>query len=1040
MNSNRKTQIRHRINAALLAAALGLGLGANSARAANTPVLTVDFGSATGETIYPGAIQMTVAPWTGGADRPTGGWNPPLTMNATSGAITVTLTSTSGSTGWRNRGGITAIEKSDLIRDFVYGKELQLSLTGLTPGQEYFIKIYGDDFASNGGINWDWLYSTSGATSGGTLIGRIGSVQSPSLPFPVPQTGTLPAQAGVGMVQTNFTAGSSNVMFYTANSSWSNGSLLSGFELFTVTSSSLPADAGLSTVTATSPVPANGSSTSLVTVTLNDSTGTFVKDKTVTLTSNRNGSGTVDTISAASGPSTTSGVVTFTVTSSTPGTPTFTATDTTDTPNVEITQKPTVIFTGPPTAAQSTVVAAPGSVLANGITASTVTVTLKDLNSQPISGKTVTLARNGNSGAGTPTIATTLGTTNAAGQATFTVKCSTAGDYDFEATDTTDSVTVSQKATVTFTVIPPAATDTSTVTASVSPVIANNSATSTITVTLKDSGGTPVSGKIVTLASDRGSDTISAASGPSSLAGVVTFTVKSTTAGVSTYTATDTTDTVGITQTASVTYTWPALVASAGTPKTVGTGYPATIGGSPTASGGNGVYTYLWDPATGLSDATVANPIASPTSTTTYTVTVSGTDSTGPVQATSSVLVTFTVPNPNLVSVDFKQGSGTTCAGDTTLTGTTMKNAVNNTFTGQLGNWNALNIGTYNNSSATSTFLKTGSSALTTVKLALGLATGLDATAAGGWRCNPNEGATGGADSLRNEEAYLYNNVLTGNHYAWAITGLTPSSTYKLTLFGDLGNATGASNVANTVAGTRDSEGDWNWTALSSDASGTIIGTFTAPNPTLGIYGLQIEGAMPLMPALTANAGADQAYTDTPVTIGGSPTASGGTGSGYTYSWSPSTGLSSATAANPTASPATTTTYTVTVNDGASTPVTDSVTVTVGSALTGYALWASSYAGGETAAASADYNHDGVPNGIAYFMGKDGLATNPGVVNGKVTWPRVGTVTAFEVQISTNLTDWSAAPSGVDLSNPAEVVYTLPASPVELFVRLSVTP
>ena len=27
-----------------------------------------------------------------------------------------------------------------------------------------------------------------------------------------------------------------------------------------------------------------------------------------------------------------------------------------------------------------------------------------------------------------------------------------------------------------------------------------------------------------------------------------------------------------------------------------------------------------------------------------------------------------------------------------------------------------------------------------------------------------------------------------------------------------------------------------------------------------------------------------------------------------------------------------------------------------------------------------DYNHDGVQNGIAYFMGKNGLATNPGVL------------------------------------------------------------
>lgn len=56
-------------------------------------------------------------------------------------------------------------------------------------------------------------------------------------------------------------------------------------------------------------------------------------------------------------------------------------------------------------------------------------------------------------------------------------------------------------------------------------------------------------------------------------------------------------------------------------------GGSTVIGGSPTASGGMAPYTYSWLPITGLSDSTVDNPIASPTSTTTYAVTV--TDSKG---------------------------------------------------------------------------------------------------------------------------------------------------------------------------------------------------------------------------------------------------------------------------------------------------------------------------------------------------------------------------------------------------------------------------
>ena len=71
------------------------------------------------------------------------------------------------------------------------------------------------------------------------------------------------------------------------------------------------------------------------------------------------------------------------------------------------------------------------------------------------------------------------------------------------------------------------------------------------------------------------------------------------------------------------------------------------------------------------------------------------------------------------------------------------------------------------------------------------------------------------------------------------------------------------------------------------------------------------------------------------VTIGGAPTATGGTLTNYVYSWSPATGLSATNVANPTASPSATTTYTVSVHGGdASCAATSTVTVTVGTAPT----------------------------------------------------------------------------------------------------------
>lgn len=119
-------------------------------------------------------------------------------------------------------------------------------------------------------------------------------------------------------------------------------------------------------------------------------------------------------------------------------------------------------------------------------------------------------------------------------------------------------------------------------------------------------------------------------------------------------------------------------------------------------------------------------------------------------------------------------------------------------------------------------------------------------------------------------------------------------------------------------------------------------------------------------------------------------------------------------------------------------PVSGFQIVDKGAAGSGYDAWAANYAGGGTA--GEDYNHDGVQNGVAYFMGMNGLATLPGVVDGKVIWPRVNVVASFEVQVSDNLADWVPATTGVDTSDPAKVVFTLPTGAARKFCRLVVTP
>ncbi|MFA5816804.1 MAG: hypothetical protein WC865_14420 [Bacteroidales bacterium] len=64
------------------------------------------------------------------------------------------------------------------------------------------------------------------------------------------------------------------------------------------------------------------------------------------------------------------------------------------------------------------------------------------------------------------------------------------------------------------------------------------------------------------------------------------------------------------------------LVANAGNDVTLITGNSVVLGANPSAANGYGSYLYVWSPALGLDDPTKANPLASPTVTTTYLLTV----------------------------------------------------------------------------------------------------------------------------------------------------------------------------------------------------------------------------------------------------------------------------------------------------------------------------------------------------------------------------------------------------------------------------------
>jgi len=107
-----------------------------------------------------------------------------------------------------------------------------------------------------------------------------------------------------------------------------------------------------------------------------------------------------------------------------------------------------------------------------------------------------------------------------------------------------------------------------------------------------------------------------------------------------------------------------APTADAGQDHEICIGQSVQIGGNPSASSGTGenTYVYQWTPSTGLSDISAPNPIASPTSTTTYQLVVTDHDGVGCSDTSYVQVIVHPLPN---VSVQAEPSS--ICIGDTAV-------------------------------------------------------------------------------------------------------------------------------------------------------------------------------------------------------------------------------------------------------------------------------------------------------------------------------------------------------------------------------------
>ncbi|MFM1947793.1 MAG: hypothetical protein RL207_2076, partial [Bacteroidota bacterium] len=381
--------------------------------------------------------------------------------------------------------------------------------------------------------------------------------------------------------------------------------------------------------------------------------------------------------------------------------------------------------------------------------------------------------------------------------------------------------------------------------------------------------------------------------------------------------------------------------------------------------------TYSWSPASGLNDPNIANPLANPTSTQNYTLTATQTSS--GCALTDQVLVTviLTVPTalagtPFLKTCTQNQnGANIGFAGQTNATYVWSPTTGLASATSSLTNANPLITTNY---TLTATNTLSGCTASSSVLVSVD--TEVPSVDAGS---DFNKTCTQNPTGLQ-----IGMTAVTGVSYVWSpITGLSPSNssnpvanpssnqTYTLTATDASSGCQATDQVVVNVNITPPAvEAGNNFTIdCNQNTTGSTIGMNAVNgvayswNPTTGLTNGSISNP-------TAAPASTQSYTLTAtnslngctatdqvlVTVNTTaPTATAGSGfikncitntsgsqigmasvSGVNYSWSPNTGLNSATVSNPTANPLVTTTYTLTaVNQGNGCSSTSNTVVTV---------------------------------------------------------------------------------------------------------------
>lgn len=283
-----------------------------------------------------------------------------------------------------------------------------------------------------------------------------------------------------------------------------------------------PPSASMTTFSAApATVVANGSSTTTLTVNAVDAFGNPVTGQTVSFSS----TGSSNFFGAASGVTNAAGTFTTTLASATAQTKTITATVGPVTMTANVTFVP-----GPVSLAQSSVTANPGTVPADGVSQTTITVALRDANGNGIPNHAVSLSVTGTGNTLTPP----GGNTNASGNFTATL-ASTVIETKTVTADANGVITLTT--TVNFSPLPPSAA-TSTFTATPASTTADGTSAIALTVVVRDANNAIRPNEPVMLTSTGTSNTFTPASGMTDSTGTFTSQLTSTKAEAKTLTAT----------------------------------------------------------------------------------------------------------------------------------------------------------------------------------------------------------------------------------------------------------------------------------------------------------------------------------------------------------------------------------------------------------------------------------------------------------------------------------------------------------------------